>query len=169
MEKKAHSPSLSKRWAASLALSVFIAQPVFAGPTLEASANMPQKLPLSKLMVVSANKSHKFRVQVALSPKEHEIGLMFRKQMPKSEGMLFVFPQPKEASFWMQNTPLSLDLIFIRADGSIANIAAKARPMSTSVIPSVGRVIGVLEINGGLSAKLGIAAGDRVEHKALSK
>jgi uncharacterized protein len=169
MGKKARWPSLSKKWAASLALSIFIAQPVFAGPTFEASENAPQKLALSKLTVVSANKNHRFRVQVALSPKEHEIGLMFRKQMPKSEGMLFVFPQPKEARFWMQNTPLSLDLIFIRADGSIANIAAKARPMSTSVIPSLGRVIAVLEVNGGLSAKLGIVAGDRVEHITLSK
>jgi uncharacterized protein len=140
------------------------APPLHARPPI---AGQAQKLALSSLTVATAKRTHRFKVQVARAPREQEIGLMFRTSLPANEGMLFVFAQPKLATFWMQNVPIPLDLLFIRVDGTIANIAAKAPPMSTDIIPSQGRVIGVLELAGGRAAELGIAPGDRISHPAL--
>ncbi len=127
-----------------------------------------QTLPLSELSIQTAGKSPlHFMVQLAQTPEQQEVGLMWRKQLPPKEGMLFVFDQPKQATFWMENTLISLDLIFISADGTIANIARNAKPKSRDLIPSKGRVIAVLEIAGGRAKALGILPGQRVCHAAL--
>ena len=88
---------------------------------------------------------------------------MNRETLAADHGMIFPFPEPRLASFWMKNTYVPLDLIFVRTDGSIANIAENAVPMSLEPIFSDGEVKAVLEINGGRSAELGIAPGDKVE------
>ena len=87
---------------------------------------------------------------------------MYRQNLAPDRGMIFPFVKPVRATFWMKDTLISLDLIFVRADGTIANIAANARPMDLSIIPSEGPVTAVLELAGGRAAQLGIRAGDRV-------
>ena len=87
---------------------------------------------------------------------------MFRESLGPDRGMIFPFAKPVDATFWMKDTLIPLDLIFVRADGTIANIAANARPMDLSIIPSAGPVTAVLEIAGGRAGELGIRAGDVV-------
>ncbi len=115
------------------------------------------------LTVTHAGKLHKFKVEVAASPAEQQKGLMFRTRMGADEGMIFPMSPPREASFWMRNTVIPLDLIFVAPDGRIANIAANAVPYSESHLTSAGPVKAVLELNGGRAAELGIAAGAKVE------
>jgi uncharacterized membrane protein (UPF0127 family) len=115
------------------------------------------------LTIHSRSGAHKFVVEVARTPKEQERGLMFRQSVDPDKGMIFPQPQPQMTSFWMQNTISPLDIIFIRPDGAIARIEENAVPLSTDPISSGEPVIAVLELAGGRSAELGIAAGDRVE------
>lgn len=115
------------------------------------------------LTVTHGDRVHAFRVEVARTAEEQARGLMFRASMGADEGMIFPMNPPRGAAFWMKNTVIPLDLIFIGPDRRIANIAANAVPYSLESLPSVGPVIGVLELNGGRAAQLGITAGDRVE------
>jgi uncharacterized protein len=103
-----------------------------------------------------------FDVETAITPEEQRRGLMFRESLPENGGMIFPFDFPRLASFWMRNTLIPLDMIFIRSDGVITNIAAETVPYSLDSYYSTEPVIAVLEIDGGRSAELGIAAGDHV-------
>ena len=105
---------------------------------------------------------HGFTVEIADTEAEREKGLMFRKELPEGRGMLFDFQHDQEVGFWMQNTYIPLDMIFIRGDGHILRIAENTEPLSTRVIPSNGPVRAVLEVIGGTVRKFGIAPGDRV-------
>lgn len=105
-----------------------------------------------------------FNVEIATTDKERETGLMYRKQLPEGQGMLFDFRPEQQVSMWMKNTYIPLDMIFIQADGRILRIAEDTEPLSTKIIPSGGPVTGVLEVIGGTARKLGIAPGDRVGH-----
>ena len=89
---------------------------------------------------------------------------MYRKELPEGKGMLFDFKTEQEVSFWMENTYIPLDMIFIRGDGTILRIAENTEPLSQRLVPSGGRVRGVLEVIAGTARKLGIAPGDRVAH-----
>ena len=91
------------------------------------------------------------------------MGLMYRNRLAPDRGMIFPFDPPRDASFWMRNTLIPLDMIFVRADGSIANIAVNTVPYSEESVRSEGRVAAVLEIAGGRTAELGIKPGDKVE------
>ena len=91
-------------------------------------------------------------------------GLMFRRSMAPDHGMLFDFERDEPVTMWMKNTYLPLDMVFIRPDGTISRIAADTEPLSTTIIPSGSPVVAVLELNAGTAAKLGIKAGDRIEH-----
>ena len=95
------------------------------------------------------------------------MGLMHRKELAERRGMLFDFKQEQPVSMWMKNTLIPLDMLFIRADGTIARIAANTVPLSTATIPSNEPVLAVLEIAGGAAKRLGIAPGDRVAHSIL--
>jgi uncharacterized protein len=112
--------------------------------------------------IISKSGVHAFSVELATSGAELERGLMFRKELPEGRGMLFDFEREAPVSFWMHNTYIPLDMIFIRADGSILRIAENAEPLSDRLIPSGGPVRAVLEVIGGTARKLGIAPGDRV-------
>jgi uncharacterized protein len=101
-------------------------------------------------------KQHRFTVEVARTPAEQAQGLMNRTSLPANGGMLFPFPKPKYASFWMKNTFIPLDMIFIRADGSIDRIAENTIPESLEPVVSGGEVTAVLELAGGTAARLGI-------------
>jgi len=120
--------------------------------------------PAGKQTVEIASKSgvHVFSVEIADNDAERARGLMYRKEMPEGQGMLFDFHREQEVSFWMQNTYIPLDMVFIRADGRILRIAENTEPLSTKLIPSGGPVRAVLEVIGGTTRKLGIAPGDRV-------
>ena len=112
----------------------------------------------------AAGKRFHFTVELALTPEQQERGLMFRKSMAPDAGMLFVFDRAEQQVFWMKNTLIPLDMIFIAADGRIVNIHERAVPGSLDPIPSAGPVRGVLEVNGGTASRLGIKPGDRVLH-----
>ena len=105
---------------------------------------------------------HVFAVEIADNDAERAKGLMYRKELPEGQGMLFDFHREQEVSFWMQNTYIPLDMVFIRGDGRILRIAESTEPLSTRLIPSGGPVRAVLEVIGGTVRKLGIAPGDRV-------
>ncbi|HEV2561250.1 MAG TPA: DUF192 domain-containing protein [Rhizomicrobium sp.] len=131
---------------------------------LPASANAAPALPVSLLTINTANGPAKFIVEVAADPATQERGLMYRRGMAPNAGMLFDFHQPAYVSFWMKNTILPLDMIFIRPDGTISTIAANAKPYSLDLIRSAEAVRAVLEINAGRAAALGIEPGERVRH-----
>jgi uncharacterized membrane protein (UPF0127 family) len=103
-----------------------------------------------------------FNVDVAVTDEEREKGLMFRKDVPDGYGMLFDFKQDEEVTMWMKNTLVSLDMIFIRHDGTIARIAENTQIESERIIPSGGPVRAVLEVAAGTAKKYGIAPGDKV-------
>ncbi|HMA55780.1 MAG TPA: DUF192 domain-containing protein [Pseudolabrys sp.] len=114
------------------------------------------------LEIASKTGVHVFSVEIAENDAERAKGLMYRRELPEGRGMLFDFHRDQEVSFWMQNTYIPLDMIFIRGDGRILRIEENTEPLSTRMIPSRGAVRAVLEVIGGTSRKLGIAPGDRV-------
>ena len=122
----------------------------------------PSGLDLVPLEIRSRSGTHHFTVEVARTPDQQAQGLMYRNALGADEGMIFPFPSPRPATFWMRNTLIPLDMIFIRADGTIARVAANTVPLSEDTVASGEPVASVLEIKGGRSAELGITEGDRV-------
>lgn len=118
------------------------------------------------LRIQSAKGNHEFRVEVAASDREQEIGLMFREHLAPDQGMIFPFAPPRPASFWMKNTLIPLDMLFIRSDGTIAYIAPMRTPLSLEPTGVGEPVASVLELAGGRAAELGIQEGDRVSWSA---
>src|SRR5277367_1126912 len=114
------------------------------------------------LEIVSKSGVHVFTVELAVSDEERQKGLMFRRSLPESTGMLFDFKRDQDISMWMHNTYVSLDMIFIRGDGRILRIAENTETESDRIIPSGGPVRAVLEVVAGTAKKFGIAPGDRV-------
>jgi uncharacterized membrane protein (UPF0127 family) len=155
-----------RNFAAALALATLSLSACTGGGDAAASATK-QAVRTVPLTITSSNGAHAFVVEVAKTSAEQERGLMFRTNIPKDGGMIFApYPPdgggPREATFWMKNTPSALDIIFIRTDGTIAHIAENAVPFSEDKIPSGEPVAAVLELNGGRAAELGIAEGDKV-------
>jgi uncharacterized membrane protein (UPF0127 family) len=118
----------------------------------------------SSLVVVTASREIKFDVELALNDAERSRGLMYREKLGPYDGMLFDFHQDAPVSFWMKNTLIPLDMVFIAGDGTIKHVHANAVPLSTEAIPSQFPVRAVLEINGGSARLLGIKPGDKVKH-----
>jgi uncharacterized membrane protein (UPF0127 family) len=114
------------------------------------------------LTIRSSNAEHAFTVQVAATPEQQEHGLMFYRSLAGDEGMIFPYDPPQDVAFWMKNTLIPLDMIFIRADGSIARIVT-AKPLDLTPVPGGEPIAAVLEIRGGRAAELGIREGDLVE------
>jgi uncharacterized membrane protein (UPF0127 family) len=126
--------------------------------------------PVEPLVIVTAaGQRHSFQVEVMRTDDQRARGLMFRRYLPADRGMLFDFQRMAPVSMWMQNTYIPLDMLFIRADGTIARIEEHTEPLSTRTIPSGEPVLGVLELNAGTSSQLGIKAGDRVEHPMFKR
>ncbi|MEE8271741.1 MAG: DUF192 domain-containing protein [Alphaproteobacteria bacterium] len=115
----------------------------------------------------AAGSRYRFDVELAVTGAQQAQGLMHRDEMAADAGMLFVFEPMRPVSFWMKNTLIPLDMLFVAADGRIVNIAERTTPLSTDSVPSDGPVKAVLEINGGMAALLGIHPGDRVSHAAF--
>ncbi len=106
--------------------------------------------------------SHQFEVWVADTPERAEQGLMFVSDLPENKGMVFPLDPPRVESMWMKNTYIELDMLFIRADGRVTKIIERAHPLSLETLSSEGPVAAVLELKGGLVAKLGLKNGDLV-------
>jgi uncharacterized protein len=140
-----------------------------ASPAAEAVAKPavhPESgLPVVPLKIRSGSRVHEFRVELARSQAEQSKGLMFRTAMGPDEGMLFPLSPPRVASFWMRNTVIPLDLVFVGEDGRVINILANAVPYDESPLRSEGRAIAVLELVGGRAAELGIKPGAKVSWK----
>lgn len=128
----------------------------------EQEAHPRSDLPIIPVTVNTGEVSHEFATELAQTPEEQARGLMFRTQLGDFEGMLFPSKTRQVRSFWMKNTPLPLDIIFIAPDGRIANIA-RGEPYSTDSVRSEGPAVAVLEIRGGRAEELGIEPGDSVE------
>jgi uncharacterized membrane protein (UPF0127 family) len=125
------------------------------------------RLKAETMTIVSAKGPVKLKTEVALSPVEQERGLMCRKTVPGDHAMLFVFKPAEPVTFWMKNTLVPLDMLFVGADGHIFNIVRKAPRLSLEPIPSNGAAVGVIEIGGGRADALGIQPGDKVETQSL--
>ena len=140
-----------------IALAAALAVWAFAGVGAKAASIQP-------LEIVTKTGVQVFSVEMATTDQEKETGLMYRKELPDGKGMLFDFSPEQQISMWMKNTYISLDMIFIRADGRILRIAENTEPESTRIISSGGLAKGVLEVIAGTARKYGIAPGDRVAH-----
>ena len=112
--------------------------------------------------IVTRTGVHAFTVELATNTAERTVGLMYRKELPEGRGMLFDFHDDQPVQFWMHNTYISLDMIFIASDGRVVRVAENAKPMSDDLIPSGRPVRAVLEVIAGTARKFGIAPGDRV-------
>lgn len=108
-----------------------------------------------------------FRVEVADDDAERAQGLMHRESMPMGQGMLFVYEEPRNASFWMRNTLIPLDIIFMDETGTVTRVHENAVPLDETPIPGGPGILTVLEINGGLSDRIGIEAGTELRHPAV--
>ena len=127
---------------------------------MERSAAGLEQVPLS---VRSDGRTLRFTVEVARTPEEQSYGLMNRALLAPDRGMIFPYDPPQFVSFWMKNTLIPLDIIFIAPGGRILNIAANATPLSLDPVPSAGPIEAVLELSGGRAAELGIEPGDQVD------
>jgi len=109
----------------------------------------------------------RFEIEIADTPEERAQGLMFREDLGQFSGMLFIYDRPQPVSFWMKNTPLPLDMLFIDETGTVRRIAERTTPFSTRSVPGGDDILMVLEINGGLSEMLGLEVGTQIRHPAL--
>ncbi|MGG5821773.1 DUF192 domain-containing protein [Falsiroseomonas sp. HW251] len=144
-------------------IAALIASPALAQPGVD----RPQpRLPTERLVIASRNgQRHEFDVEMALTPDQQTVGLMFRPEVKANEGMLFDWGAPRESSMWMRNTLAPLDMVFIAADGRVHRIAERTVPLSLTPIDSRGPVRATLELQGGITEKLDIRVGDRVMHR----
>ncbi|HTO41640.1 MAG TPA: DUF192 domain-containing protein [Rhizomicrobium sp.] len=130
----------------------------------KAAFDRPQpRLPVQTIAIETANGPIRLNVEMATSSEQQRRGLMYRRQMDSNGGMLFVFPRAGQISFWMKNTYLPLDMLFIRADGTVSSIAAHTKPRTLDPVPSTEPVKAVLELNAGRAAELGIVEGAQVQ------
>jgi uncharacterized membrane protein (UPF0127 family) len=150
------------RFATALVLAALLASCGSAPATNQAPPaprTAPSGLDLVSLTIESGGRTHAFTVEVARTPEQQERGLMFRTRLGPNEGMIFPFDPPRPASFWMRNTLIPLDMIFIRPDGTIARIAGNTVPRSETPVAVTEPMTAVLEIPGGRAAQLGITGG----------
>ena len=153
--------------AIALALLLPIAGAACGAPAAARSCTAGQAEidPLQPLTLVTGKGRFAFRVENADTADERETGLMCRRALAPDRGMLFDFRQPTDGvAFWMRNTLIPLDIVFIRPDGRVLSIARNARPLDETPLPAGGEIRGVLEIAGGRAAQIGLQPGDQVMH-----
>lgn len=151
-----------KRWIWTMGAAVLVAS-VGIGSAAAAITGPQAKLPTEKLTIVNQHgKRFTFTVEQAISPKQQEIGLMFRTKVPADTGMIFPWNAPQVSEMWMKNTLVPLDMVFIGPHGTIRHIANDTVPHSLRVISSGTPVAATLELQGGLTAKDDIDVGDKV-------
>lgn len=147
-----------------LAAGLPAAEPALARAPAAIAAGKPQTglrvVPLT--IHTSDGRTHAYRVEVAETDAQQAHGMMYRTEVPPGTGMIFPMRPPRPAAFWMQNTFVSLDLVFIGTDGRVRNIAERAVPRSQALLASAGPVAAVLELAGGEAARIGLKPGDRI-------
>lgn len=144
---------------AALAAALLAAAPAFA---VTGAASCPNTgLATETATFVTAKGKFSYTLEIAATGEEQQCGMMFRKKMPKNAGMVFPFNPPRAASFWMDNTPLPLDLIFLGPDNRVLNVLP-GKPYSRDFIPSAGDTAAVIELNLGEAARIGLKPGDKV-------
>lgn len=139
---------------------------LFSGAVGPASS---QTLRTEPLEIVTAGGVRHFTVEIADTDATRESGLMFRKSMAPDKGMLFDFGTPQAVTFWMKNTLIPLDMVFIAKDGHVVSITRNAVPMSEALIPSGGPIVGVLELRGGRAGEIGVKPGDEVRERIFRR
>ena len=152
------------------ALALLLLAGTLAAPPARAADPSPEPLdhfPTSELVLEAGGRSYPFKVWMATTDARREQGLMYVKSLPPQRGMLFVFEYPQVLNFWMKNTKIPLDLLFIAANGQVIRIAENAEPESLATISSLGAALGVLELAGGTAKTLGLRPGLRVRHPAF--
>ena len=152
--------NLTRRFALGAALSAVVLASACARTGPMDGADQP----LEALSIITSTGEHKFMVEIADDDAERARGLMFRPPLEDDRGMLFQFPAASEQSFWMKNTPSSLDILYIDTRGRIVSIASHTTPNSETPIPSNGAANGVLELRAGRAAEIGAKPGDTVKH-----
>ncbi len=152
--------------AAAFALSASIA--VGGAASAQPAQNM-QPDAIEPLAIVTATGEHRFQVEVARTDEQRARGLMFRKFMPQDRGMLFDFKTEQPVMMWMRNTYIPLDMIFITRDGRVINVAENTEPLSERTIASAAPAFAVLEVNAGVSRKIGLKSGDRIVHPLFKR
>lgn len=153
-----------RRAAASLAVAALL---VACGSTAVRPGDPFPSLPQAEIEVTTGNGTHRFQVWVAADDRSRTRGLMFVRELPADRGMLFLFEWPQPAAFWMKDTYIPLDLVFIDPTGRVLNIVRDARPFSLVPIESDGPVIAVLEVPAGTSQRIGLVPGDRISLPTL--
>jgi uncharacterized membrane protein (UPF0127 family) len=133
-------------------------------PSKEATKAEGSAAQEERLELVTASGVHALDIEIAATPEKQALGLMFRTSLPDTKGMLFQHSAPNELSMWMRNTYIPLDMVFIRADGTVHRIEARTEPLSERIIASEGPVTAVLEIAGGAAERMGLKPGDKVRH-----
>lgn len=152
-----------KSWA--LIAAIFLGAPLSAcAQTADAMSQAPISR-LEPLKVITENRTYKFKVEIADDDLERQKGLMYRERLAKNRGMLFLFPDMRPRAFWMRNTLIPLDIIYISDRGVVVSIQKSAVPFNETPLPSYGYAQVVLEVQGGLTDALGIKVGDRIEHR----
>jgi uncharacterized membrane protein (UPF0127 family) len=121
------------------------------------------------LVLKTATGDHSFNIEVMVTDNERSLGLMYRRSLPENSGMLFIYDPPQQATMWMKNTLIPLDMVFISANGHVHRIEENAEPFSETLIPSDGAVVAVLELNGGEADKVGLKPGDKVIYPGLAR
>lgn len=121
------------------------------------------------LKITTATGTHAFEIEVAETDEQKARGLMFRRALAPNAGMLFPYEPPQEITMWMKNTYISLDMVFIKADGTVLRVATNTQPFSEAVIASQGDAAAVLEVIAGTAARIGIQPGDKVDHSLFAK
>ncbi len=127
------------------------------------------KMRKETLTLVTGAGERSMSVEVADTIEEKSMGLMFRTSLADNAGMLFPYSPPQELTMWMKNTYIPLDMVFIKADGTVHRIEVRTEPLSERVVASQGDVTAVLELAGGAAERLGLTAGDRVVHPHFSR
>lgn len=147
-----------------VALLLLLLAPYVVGDSVEA------KMPTDRLWLITETGEHPIDIEIADSEGQKALGLMFRTSLADNAGMLFPYAgPPREVTMWMRNTMISLDMVFIRADGTVHRVEAATEPMSERLIESNGPVTAVLEVGAGVAAKLGVKPGTRVRHPVFNK
>ena len=151
-------------------LAILLCTPLLAQAREDDAVTQPQpKLATTRLTILSRDgQRHLFTVEQAVTPREQTVGEMFRTAIPADGGMLFDWGSPRLSEMWMRNCPVPEDMVFIAADGTISRIAENTVPQSMAIVSSVSPVRATLELQGGITQKLGIAVGDRVRGAGLS-
>ena len=154
----------------SALLRLMVAVVALAGLAISAAAPSQAGPPPIDMVVVHTDKGRfVFTTEVAATSQHRTRGLMFRQRLPKDHGMLFYYGEPRPVAMWMKNTRISLDMVFISADGKVTNIVKATKPMSLDTIPSKGPVAAVLEVVAGTADRIGLKPGDKIDHPLFSK